>query len=194
MRLCAGRVGQLFNASSVGNDLGVSHQTVQSWLSILEASFVVFRLSPYFVNFNKRVVKQPKIYFYDTGLLSALLGIRDRDQLDAHYLRVGIFESYIISEFIKQRHHQGLPPEVYFWRDNKGNEIDLLIPNASDFFAVEIKSAETISGGFFNGLKYFTNISNGSAEKCFLIHGGEESSNRTHGSVLGWKQIRELPF
>jgi len=192
LKLCAGRVGQLLNASSLGNDLGVNYKTVQSWLSILEASFIVFSLSPHHVNYNKRVIKQPKLYFYDTGLLCSLLGIHTKEQLDSHYLRGSIFESYVIAEYMKNRRHQGLPSNAYFWRDNKGNEIDLLLEEANCVKAIEIKAGETISDDFFKGLKYFKELSAQSDDCFYLIYGGKKAQDRKHGKVLGWTEIAKI--
>ncbi|MCP4678189.1 MAG: ATP-binding protein [Deltaproteobacteria bacterium] len=192
LRLCAGRTGQLFNASSVGNDLGVSYKTVQSWLSILETSFIVFRLAPHFANFRKRIVKQPKLFFYDTGLLCSLLGISTEDQLNSHYMRGNIFESYIISEYVKNQAHLVKPNNCFFWRDSQGHEIDLLLEFAREFKAIEIKSGQTISNSFFSGLRYFKELSGGSDKSSFLVYGGEEETKRTHGKVVSWNQLTKL--
>ena len=145
IKLCAGRAGQLVNLSGIANELGINYKTVQSWISILEASFIVFMLKPHHVNFNKRIVKQPKIYFYDTGLLCALLDIHTERQLTTHYLRGQIFESFIISEYQKMLYHRGLRSNAFFWRDNTGHEIDLLLEQPDSLIAVEIKSGETIN-------------------------------------------------
>jgi len=193
VKLCAGRVGQLLNLSSIGNELGINYKTVRSWISILEASFIVFLLRPHHQNFNKRVVKQPKLYFYDTGLLCALLGLRDSDQLNAHYLRGNIFESFVVSEYVKMRYHAGLRPNAFFWRDNTGHEIDLLLEEGLHLRAVEIKSGETLNDTFFKGLQYFKRIS-GLPEDCFhLIYGGDKNLSRKHGEVFGWRNIEALP-
>lgn len=194
LKLCAGRVGQLVNFSSIGNELGINYKTVQSWISILEASFIVFLLPPHFRNFNKRVVKQPKLYFYDTGLLCALLDIQSPDQVSSHYLRGNIFESYVVSEYLKLRHHAGLRPNAFFWRDNTGNEVDLLLEEGHHLRAVEIKSGQTLNDDFFKGLKYFKKISSEPEEHFYLIYGGDKNVSRKHGNVLGWRSLDKLPY
>jgi len=193
IKLCAGRVGQLLNLSSLGAELGINYKTVRSWISILEASYLVFLLQPHHRNFNKRVVKQPKIYFTDTGLLCALLDLRDSEQLAGHYLRGHIFESFIISEYIKARLHSGLRSNAFFWRDNTGHEIDLLIESGPHLLAVEIKSGETLNQDFFKGLSYFKGLSSEPDDHFFLVYGGDRDMSRKHGRVLGWKSLPLLP-
>ncbi len=192
LKTCAGRTGQLLNLSSLGNDLGITYKTVRSWISILEAGFILFLLPPYHRNYNKRLVKSPKIYFYDTGLLCTLLDIRSPQQLFSHYLRGGIFESYVISEYKKLRHHRGIPPAAYFWRDNAGHEVDLILEAGNGLLAVEIKSGETLNSEMFNGLRYFRKVSGLFEDRCFLIYGGDRNYSRKHGRVLGHGSIEEL--
>jgi len=151
VKLCAGRVGQLLNLSSLGNELGINYKTVRSWISILEASFIIFLLTPHHKNFNKRLVKQPKLYFYDTGLLCSLLDIRSEKQLASHYLRGSIFESLVVSEYIKLRYHHGFQSNAFFWRNSTGHEIDLLIEDGEHVKAVEIKSAKLSRQIFLKG-------------------------------------------
>jgi len=192
VKLCAGRVGQLLNLSSIGTELGINYKTVKSWISILEAGFIVFLLRPHHRNFNKRVIKQPKLYFYDTGLLCALLELQSADQLNAHYLRGNIFESFVVSEYMKMRHHAGLRPNAFFWRDHTGHEIDLLLEEGPHLKAVEIKSGETLNDAFFNGLRYFKKISALPPDCFFMIYGGTKNLSRKHGDVLGWRSIEAL--
>ncbi len=192
IKLCAGRTGQLINFSSIGNELGINHKTVSSWISILEASFIVFLLKPHYKNFNKRLVKQAKLYFFDTGLLCSLLDIQSHAQLSSHYLRGNIFESFIVSEYIKMRYHAGLISNAYFWRDNTGHEIDLLLEQGEQLKAVEIKSGETIHPDFFKGLKYFKNLGQLSKENLFLIYGGLKNYQRSAANVLSWKNVGRL--
>lgn len=127
VRMCATRTGQLLNLAALGNDCGISHNTAKAWISVLEASYIVFLLQPHHKNFGKRLVKTPKIYFYDTGLAAWLVGIRDPDHLSIHPMRSSLFESFVISELLKSRFNQGQPPNLYFWRNNLGTEIDVLI-------------------------------------------------------------------
>lgn len=186
VKLCAGRTGQLLNLSSLGNEVGINYKTVASWMAVLEASFIVFILRPYHMNFNKRIVKQPKLYFYDTGLLCSLLDINAPEQLKTHYLRGSVFESYVISEYIKHRYHQGLASNAFFWRDNTGHEIDLLLEDGGKIKAVEIKSGETINTDFFNGLEFFSKTSNIADENRFLVYGGKQEYDRHAGKVVSW--------
>jgi len=192
IKLCAGRIGQLLNLSALGNDLGIDYKTVRSWISILEAGFIVFLLQPHYRNFNKRVVKQPKLYFYDTGLLCALLDIRSPEQIGTHYLRGNIFESFVISEYIKLRLHAGLRPDAFFWRDSTGHEIDLVLEKGDQLLAVEIKSGETLDDDFFKGLKYFKTLTSSPREHFWLIYGGDKDFDRKHGQVIGWKNLMKL--
>ena len=192
IKLCAGRTGQLINLSSIGNELGINYKTVSSWITILEASFIVYLLKPHYRNFNKRLVKQAKLYFFDTGLLCSLLDIRSPEQLHTHYLRGNIFESFIVMEYIKMRYHRGLVPNAFFWRDNTGHEIDLLLEEGTELKAVEIKSGETINSDFFKGLDYFGKLSSLPQENRFLIYGGLKNYERTGANVLSWKNFPEI--
>jgi len=150
VKLCAGRVGQLLNLSSLGNELGINYKTVRSWISILEASYIVFLLQPYHKYFNKRIVKQPKLYFFDTGLLCALLDIQSPEQLDSHYLRGNIFESFIIAEHIKSRLHAGLRPNAFFWRDSTGRKEFVVVPRQfTGRLLHDLKPAETAQGDIY---------------------------------------------
>lgn len=194
IRLCAGRVGQLINYSNLANELGVNYKTVQSWISVLEASFVIFLLQPHYQNFGKRLVKQSKLYFYDSGLLCSLLDIQSPTQLENHYLRGNIAESFVISEYIKLRYHHGLRSNAFFWRNNSGHEIDLILESGNKLTAVEVKSAETLNPQLFKGLNYFKKLTGDSDNPYFLIYGGERRQSRKDGLVLSWKQIDQLPF
>ena len=194
LKMCAARTGQLLDLTSIGNDCGVSHNTVKDWINILEASFIVFLLRPHFKNFNKRLVKSPKIYFYDSGLLCHLLNIESPQQLQAHYLRGGIFESFAISEIIKNRINQNLDLNVYFWRDKYGYEIDCLIEKGQDLIPIEIKSAKTINTDFFSGLNYWNELAQteNRAEKTFLVYAGNENQKRSAAQVLSWKDLDKI--
>lgn len=192
LKVCAGRTGQLINFSSIGNELGINYKTVSSWISILEASFIIYLLRPHQKNFNKRLVKQPKLYFFDTGLLCSLLDIQNKQQLQSHYLRGSIFESFVVTEYIKMRYHAGLIPNAFFWRDHTGHEVDLLLEEGENLKAIEIKSSETINSQFFKGLAYFSNLSGISEKDCFLIYGGLKNYQRAAGKVLSWRQYQEI--
>ncbi len=192
VKLCAGRTGQLINLSSLGNELGINYKTVGSWLSILETSFIIFLLRPHHKNFNKRLVKQPKLYFFDTGILCSLLDIDSPEQLSTHYLRGNIFESFIISEYIKMQYHSGRRSNAFFWRNNSGSEVDLLLENGEEIKAVEIKSGETINNDFFKGLKYYQKLSKIPTKNLFLVYGGLKEYERKFASVLSWMNIQNL--
>jgi len=155
LRLCAGRAGQLLNLSSVASDSGIIHNTARSWLSVLEASYIIFFLQPHHQNFNKRLVKTPKMYFFDTGLASSLLGIHEIAQLNDHPLRGNLFENFVIAELFKYRTHRGLSLPFYLWRDRTGHEIDCIFDNAGKLIPIEIKSGKTISSDFFKNLAYW---------------------------------------
>lgn len=192
LQLCAGRAGQLLNLSNIGNELGIDGKTVRSWLSVLEASFIIFFLQPYFRNFKKRIIKRPKLYFYDTGLLCSLLGLNNPAQLTSHYLRGALFENFIIGEYLKIKRHQGSTPNIYFWQDNSGNKVDLLIDNGGPLTAVEIKSGMTINQDFFKNLLKFKKITGITSKDCYLIYGGEQSMPRQNAQVLSWRDLPQL--
>jgi len=188
LKLCAGRVGQIFNATAMGNEVGVDHKTIQAWMSVLEASFILFFVPPYHHSFNKRLIKSPKIYFYDPGLICSLLGIRSADELETHPLRGEIFESLIISELRKHINNTGNHGALYFWRDLTGHEIDCIIESGSKTIAIEIKSSTSINPSFFKGLRYFQNLSGLPPKYSTLIYGGFESQDWPSARVLGWQK------
>lgn len=190
--LCAGRIGQLLNISSLSNDCGITTGTANSWLSILEASYIIFRIRPHYKNFSKRIVKSPKLYFYDTGLACSLLGIKSEDELFNHYLRGGLFESFILSEFLKYEYNRGNRPKIYFWRDNHGHEIDCIIERGQKLVPIEIKAGRTINMNFFDELKYWNEISGTKPKDNFLIYSGDENQVRSVGNVLSWKSLDKI--
>jgi len=191
LKMCAGRSGQILNLTSLGNDCGITHNTARAWLSVLQAGYIIFLLQPHFQNFNKRLVKSPKLYFYDTGLLSFLLGINSADVLLTHPFRGPVFETWVISELLKGRFNSGLRPNLYFWRDNSGNEVDCIIDHGDKLSALEIKSGQTITNDSFKGLKYWSKISKKDCEDSYLVYGGEMSQTRKEGNVFGWKSFAE---
>lgn len=190
VKLCAGRVGQLLNKQNLAIEAGVDNKTVNSWLSILESSFILFRLQPHYKNFNKRLVKMPKLYFYDTGLAVALLGITQQSQLTHHPVRGALFENFIITELLKNRWNKGLPGNLYFWRDNTGHEIDIISDDGDMLYPVEIKSGKTITSDYFKGLDYWQKISGQGGGS--VIYGGDQSQKRSGGpDIFSWKNIPE---
>ncbi len=191
LRLCAGRTGQLLNMNSLALETGVDNKTVNSWIGVLESGFILFRLQPHHVNFNKRIVKMPKLYFYDTGLVCALLGIQHPGQLDYHHMTGALFENMVISELIKSRYNKALNSNLYFWRDNVGHEIDILVENPVENFPIEIKYGKTITPEFFKGLLYWQKISK--IQSGAVIYGGPEFQLRSNGiEVFPWSRAGEL--
>jgi uncharacterized protein len=189
LKLCAGRTGQLLNLSSLANDCGISVNTAKSWISVLETSFIVFLLQPHYKNFNKRLIRMPKLYFFDTGLASSLLEIKSETQMASHYLKGFLFENFIISEFMKNRFNHGFRSNCYFWKDNKGNEVDCIIENAEKLVPVEIKSGSTFNQDFFKNIAYWNKISQNSSENSFVVYGGITSYQTKDGQLLGWKDF-----
>ncbi|MCX8010760.1 MAG: ATP-binding protein, partial [Ignavibacteria bacterium] len=177
VKLCAGRIGQLLNISSIADECGISVNTAKSWLSILESSFVIFRLQPLHQNFNKRLVKMPKIYFYDTGLACSFLGISNSDQVRNHFQFGSLFENLIITELMKSRFNRGLSSNIYFWRDKLGREVDCLIDDGITKTIIEIKGGMTINDDYLKGLNYYKELSGKKNIKSFVIYGGNKSQN-----------------
>ncbi|MCL4449143.1 MAG: ATP-binding protein [Actinobacteria bacterium] len=194
LKLCAGRIGQLLNLQSLANDVGISHTTARSWISILEASYIIFLLPPWFNNFSKRLVKSPKLYFYDVGLASYLLGIENEKQVFRDPLRGNLFENLIIIEVLKYRFNKGKKSNLYFYRDSKGLEIDLIYEVGKDIFPIEIKSGATVSEDYFKNIKRFLHsyktlpIPYGSA----VFYGGNEIQQRTDFKVYPASKVSEL--
>ncbi len=182
--LLAGRVGQLFNQFSLGAELGLDNKTINSWMTLLEASFIAFRLKPYYTNFRKRVIQTPKVYFYDVGLLSFLLGIRSEMDINLHFAKGALFENLIILEKIKRSLNQSNWSNFYFFRDSAGNEIDLLEENGLQLSAYEIKSSRTIHADFFKHLLNFRKLA--PQTSLNLIHAGEGQQTRNEIQVLGF--------
>lgn len=191
LKLCAGRTGQILNLSSLGNDCGVNHATIKSWISVLEASYIVKLLRPFYKNFNKRLIKSPKLYFLDTGLASFLLDINDEKQMSTHPLRGALFENFVVSEFLKNRFNNGQTDNLFFFRDNTGNEVDLICDHGQKTDTVEAKSAQTIASDFFKGLRFFSKLS-GDIRNRIVIYGGDRSYVREGIHVIGWRDIGKI--
>jgi len=187
--LCAGRAGQLLNFSALANECDISHHTAKAWLSILESSYIIFMLQPYHQNFNKRLVKSPKLYFYDTGLLSYLLGIRSAGELDENGLKGQVFENMILAEYQKKNHHLYLHQDYYFWQDSNAHEVDLLMKKSNGFSIFEIKATQTISAGLFKEMDRFGEIAAPAEVDKTLIYGGGENEKRTKYDVLSWRNV-----
>lgn len=192
VRLCAGRTGQLLNLSSLAADCGITHNTAKAWISVLEASYLVFLLRPHHVSFNKRLVKMPKLYFYDVGLVSWLLGIRTAEQLETHPLRGNIFETFVMAELMKARLNRGERPNLHFWRDSNGNEVDVIVEQGTRLMPVEIKSGRTVTPDSFAGLEKWSALAGDVALTPTLVHGGEESFQHKGVRVVGWRECGSL--
>jgi len=192
MKLCAGRIGQVVNLTSLGNDCGIDQGTVKQWLTLLQASYVILLLQPYYKNFGKRIIKSPKLYFIDTGVACSLLNLRSTDELSQHYLRGGLIESFFISEFLKQQHNNEQTPSIYFWRDKTGNELDCIIDEPTGPIPIEIKAGKTISSDFFKGFAYWEKTTGSTNDQRYLIYAGQKNQERTNARVLGWKSAGRL--
>jgi predicted AAA+ superfamily ATPase len=192
LKLCAGRVGQPLNLSGLASDTGVSVNTVKAWLSVLEASYFLFFLHPYHVNFNKRITKAPKFYFSDTGILCFLLGLKSEEQLDSHYFSGNIFENAMIAELYKKRTNQAKRPVFWYWQDQHGNEVDLLIEEGLSLKAIEIKSSQTYNSQLASGLKLWKKMSGASPENLLLLYAGELEGELECGRLLPWHKGLEL--
>jgi len=184
--LCAARIGQMLNLSNLANECGISQPTVKAWLSILESSYIVFQLQPYFENFSKRIVKTPKLYFYDTGLAAFLLGLRKAEDLDNQTLVGSLFENMVIADAIKKNHHQYQLLDYWFWRDSNGAEIDLMTKRGGGFDIYEVKSTQTVLPQHFSGLDAFAGIAGDRVRTKTLIYGGTDTHDRTNYKVRGW--------
>lgn len=186
MGLCAGRAGQLLNLSSLATDCGITHTTARRWLSILETSFVVLQLHSHYQNFRKRLVKSPKLYFIDTGLLCYLLRIRKPEELLLHSSRGAVFESYVISEIHKRALHYGKEADLYFWRDSAGHEVDVILNKVPKPTPLEIKSGKTVARDYFKGIDYWRKISGDSQAAAALIYAGDRSFRQKGVTVYSW--------
>jgi predicted AAA+ superfamily ATPase len=192
VRICAAHTGQLVNLSALANDCGINHMTAKAWLSVLEASYLVTLLSPHFNNFNKRLVKSPKLYFLDTGLACRLLGVQTAQQLSHAPQRGALFETWVVSELLKARFFQGLSSNLYFWRDHTGNEVDILIELDNCLIPIEVKSGQTITSDFLKGLKYWLQLAGDSAGQGWLVYGGDKNQSREAIQVVSWQGIGKL--
>ena len=192
VKMCAGRTGQLLNITELANSCGITQVTAKSWLSILEASYIIYFLQPHHKNFNKRLVKMPKLYFNDTGLACSLLGIKQKEQLATHFLYGALFENLIINEFHKHQYNNAISPEFYFWRNKLGKEIDLIIENNDKTTPIEIKAGKTINHDYFKNLIYLNRLSENKPENTFVIYGGKEAYDTKDGIILSWNNFDKI--
>ena len=189
LKMCASRTGQLINLTSLGADCGISAVTAKQWLSVLETSYIVTLLRPHHSNFGKRLVKTPKIYFLDSGLAAWLMGIRSAETLETHAARGALFESWVVSELYKKRLNTGLPIDLFFWRDNTGNEVDLIIENEKGLQPIDIKSGSTYASDWSQGLKKWQALAKNSSLEPAILYGGESNFERESLQVWGWRDV-----
>lgn len=189
VKMCAARTGQLLNLTSLGADCGISAVTAKQWISVLETSYIVTLLRPHHRNFGKRLVKTPKLYFLDSGLAAWLMGIRNAETLETHAARGALFETWVVSELYKQRLNAGLPPDLYFWRDSTGNEVDVVSETPAGLRPLEIKSGSTFASDWANGLKKWQALAQAESLQPALVYGGSLSYEREGLNVWGWKDV-----
>lgn len=192
MGLCAGRTGQVLNLTSLANDAGIAVNTAKAWLSLLESGYIIYLLQPYYRNFNKRIIKSPKLYFYDTGVVSSLLRVTSPELLHNHYLYGALFENLVISEIIKSQVHGGRRPSVFYWRESNGVEIDCIIENdGGELMAVEIKAGQTFNDGFLRNLRLFPAGDNRGNIRKMVVYGGQESMTINDIRITSWAEFSD---
>lgn len=193
VKVCAGRIGQLLNLESLGNDVGITSNTVKEWISILEASYILVRLQPYFENFGKRIIKSSKLYFTDVGLATYLLGIENADQLSRDPLRGNLFENLIVIDLIKSRLNKGLDPQLYFFRDTHGHEIDLVFQSGSTLVPIEIKAGKTYNQDFLKNLYFFQNlVGNERCKEGFIVYAGQQEQKIGSFKLINYKKAAQI--
>jgi predicted AAA+ superfamily ATPase len=188
--LCAAQSGQLLNLNSLATRCGITQPTAKAWLSALESSYIVFQLYPFHDNFSKRIVKTPKLYFYDTGLVCFLLKLHQPELIQSHPIKGNLFENMMVAEYVKQMHHHNSPVDIWFWRDSSGHEIDLLIQEGLDTQIIEFKASQTVMPDMFKGLTWFEGNSRIENLKKTLVYGGYQQQERSMGKVVPWKEFR----
>jgi predicted AAA+ superfamily ATPase len=191
LQLCAGRTGQQLNVAALSNECGIDVKTVNAWLGILQSSYIIYLLPPFFTSYNKRIVKTPKLYFTDTGLACSLLGIRSQQELSVSHFRGSLFENYVIIDMLKKKYNQGSGAQLYYWRDNKGVEVDLLLNSGNKLLQVEIKSAQTFQEDQLNSMNQWNRFSGNKGG--LLLYDGEQQFRKTNGiRVQNWRTIHDL--
>lgn len=189
IKMCAARTGQLLNLSTLASDCGITHNTASAWISVLEASYIVHLLRPHHRNFNKRLVKMPKLYFCDAGLAAWLLGVRKQEDMIFHAQRGSLFETMIVSEFLKRCWNEGMPSNLFFWRDSKGLEIDILLEKGESLTPVEIKSGTTIASDYLDNLKKWSLLASSQGPRSWLIYGGDKKLAAGSTRIIPWNRI-----
>jgi predicted AAA+ superfamily ATPase len=191
MRVLAGRTGQELNLSAISNEVDVNLKTIQSWIGILENSFIIYLLKPYYQNYNKTIVKRPKVYFYDTGLVCSFLRISNASQLENHPLKGSVFETMVVIELVKKFTNIGIIPPLFYWRDKTGHEIDVVVDYEGKLTPIEIKSGKTINTDFFKHLKYWNNLSKN--DNSLIIYSGNQEQQRSDGTIVtNWHNINSI--
>lgn len=194
VQLCGGRIGQPLNIQSLATDAGVSPNTAKSWLSVLEASYIIHFLRPHHRNFNKRITKASKLYFYDTGLACSLLGLESRAQLSTHYLKGNLFENFVVNEFIKNRFNRGKNSNLFYWQSKDKKEIDLLVDQAGKLVPFEVKSSMTRTDSLFQNLWYWKKLSDAPYDDLSVIYGGKEDFKTSKGNYISWNSLKTFHF
>ncbi|MCR5762962.1 MAG: ATP-binding protein [Treponema sp.] len=190
IKLCAGRCSQILNVTALAEDAGITRKTAESWLSVLEASYIIYMMKPYYKNFGKRIIKNSKLYFYDTGLVSSLLGITAAGQMETFYMRGALFENFIVSELLKRRLFSGKSDELYFWRDSNGVEVDVIEEDSLELKAYEIKASETMNTAFFSNIKKIRDLADIKAENTAVIYSGKSiPASKENGAYICWKEL-----
>lgn len=192
LQLCAGRIGQELNYSSLANDCGIDHKTAKAWISLLEATYIIFLLPPYYRNISKTLTKSPKLYFVDTGIACSLLNIKSPNDLYSHFARGGIIESFFVADFFKQFYNLDKKPTLYFWRDLQGNEVDCVLEKSLSLIPIEIKAGQTVSKDYFKQFDYWQEHVGGSPKTNFVVYTGKESAQWSKGNVVGWQDSGHL--
>lgn len=190
LKLCAGRCSQILNITALSEDAGITRKTAEAWLSVLETSYIIYMLKPYYKNFGKRIIKNPKLYFYDTGLVCSLLGLTNPQQIETFYMRGALFENFAVSELVKKRIFQGKSDELYFWRDSNGVEIDVIEEDEMELKAYEIKASETMNTAFFSNIKKVKEIAGLKNENTAVIYSGKSlKATKENGAYICWKEL-----
>lgn len=192
LQLCAGRVGQVLNYSSLANDCGIDHKTARSWIGLLEATYVIFLLQPYYKNIGKRLSQSPKLYFVDTGIACSLLQIKSAEEVSMHFAKGGLVESFIVADLYKQYYNIDQRPSLYFWRDYEGNEVDCVVESAMALFPIEIKAGHTITRDYFKQFDYWEKHVSGPIENNFVVYGGDQDASWSNARVLSWHNVGNL--
>ncbi len=192
IKLCAGRIGQVLNLNSLCNDIGISNHTAKNWLSILEASFIIFQLQPYYENLGKRIIKSPKLYFTEIGLATYLLDIENTSQIDRDPLKGNLVENLVILELLKARFNKGLDPHLYYYRDHHGNEIDVIHKQGNQLIPIEIKASETFNSRFLKGLEFLHKLAPKKCKNGYLIYAGKQSQTIHDFKIINFKDTAKI--